>query len=89
MNNTTYRTDWNNIDMDSPHEASLELLDGLTFETLLTEINCNCQKIDEESVMKQFEEDLQVRIQSAREILQANLQNIIRKAKRDRVVRLS
>jgi hypothetical protein len=77
----TYGTDWNNIDMHSPYETSLNLIENLTFDTLLLEIGCNCKTIDEQSVTAQFEEDLRSRIESAREIFQANLESIIRKAK--------
>ena len=77
----TYGTDWNNIDMHSPYETSLNLIENLTFDTLLLEIGCNCEKIDEQTVTAQFEEDLRSRIESAREIFQANLESIIRKAK--------
>ena len=84
---TTFGTDWNNIDMHSPYETSLNIIDDLSFDTLLLEIGCNCKKIDEQSVTKQFEEDLQSRIQSAREIFQANLQSIVHKAKLIRAYR--
>jgi hypothetical protein len=84
---TTFGTDWNNIDMHSSYETSLNLVENLTFDTLLLEIGCNCNKIDEQSVTKQFEEDLRSRIQSAREIFEANLQSIIRKAKLTRASR--
>jgi len=77
----TYGTDWNNIDMNSPYETSLNLVENLTFDTLLLEVQCNCKTIDEQSVTAQFEEDLRSRIESAREVFQANLQSIIRKAK--------
>lgn len=77
----TYGTDWNNIDMHSPYETSLNLVENLTFDTLLLEIQCNCEKIDEQTITAQFEEDLRSRIESAREIFQANLESIIRKAK--------
>jgi phosphotransferase system IIA component len=81
MNTTTYGTDWNNIDMHSPYETSLNLIENLTFDTLLLEIGCNCVKIDGQTITAQFEEDLRSRIESAREIFQANLESIIRKAK--------
>ncbi len=77
----TYGTDWNNIDMHSPYETSLNLVENLTFDTLLLEVQCNCEKIDEQTITAQFEEDLRSRIESAREIFQANLESIIRKAK--------
>jgi hypothetical protein len=81
MNTTTYGTDWEDIDMNSPYETSLNLIENLTFDTLLLEVQCNCKTIDAQSVTTQFEEDLYSRIQDAREVFQANLQNIIRKAK--------
>ena len=78
---TTYGTDWNNIDMHSPYETSLPIVDELSFDTLLLEIGCNCPQINVDTVTKQFEEDLRLRIQSAREIFLANREAIIRKAK--------
>ncbi len=75
-----YGTVWNSIDMNSPSQTGLELIDSLTFDTLLTEIECNCPQINVETVTKQFEEDLQSRIRSAREIFLANRPGIIRKA---------
>jgi len=87
MNATTYGTDWNNIDMHSPYETSLNLVENLTFDTLLLEIGCNCRTIDERSVTQQFEEDLRSRVADARVIFQANLQSIIRKAKLTRASR--
>ena len=83
----TYGTDWNNIDMHSPHETSLNLIENLTFDTLLLEIECNCEKIDERSVTQQFEEDLRSRVAEARVIFQTNLESIIRKAKLTRASR--
>jgi hypothetical protein len=73
--------------MHSPYETSLNLIENLTFDTLLLEIECNCRTIDAQSVTQQFEEDLRSRIQSAREIFQANLQSIVRKAKLTRASR--
>ena len=72
--------DWNNIDMNS-YETSLAIVDELSFDTLLLEIECNCPQINVDTVTKQFEEDLRLRIQSAREIFLANREAIIRKAK--------
>jgi hypothetical protein len=83
MNNTDlehrYGTDWTNIDLSS-HESSLAIVDEYTFDGLLLEINCNLRTIDAESVMKQFNESLQSRIDSAREIMRDNLANIVKHA---------
>ena len=78
---TNYGTDWQNIDMNSAYETSLELVDGLTFDTLLLEIGCNCKEINERTVTEQFEADLQCIVDNAKDIFKANLENIIRKAK--------
>ena len=80
----TNEIDWNDIDLDSVYESNLDLIDGLTFDDLLLEVNCNCKVIDEESVTKQFEEDLQNRVRVAREIFEANKSNIVRKANKQR-----
>jgi hypothetical protein len=75
-----YGTTWNSIDMNSPSQTGLELIDSLTFDTLLMEIGCNCPEINVETVTKQFEEDLQSRVRSAREVFLANRAGLIRKA---------
>jgi hypothetical protein len=72
-------TDWSNIDLSS-YESSLAIVDEYTFDGLLLEINCNLRTIDAESVMKQFNESLQSRIDSAREIMRDNLANIVKHA---------
>ena len=40
-------------------------------------MNCNLPEVNEETVRKQFEETLQQKIQDAKELFEANLQNII------------
>lgn len=69
--------DWGNIDLDSPYQRSLNLIDGLSFNTLLLEINCNLREINEETVRQQFEEDLNSRIEEAKSIFEANLHNLV------------
>jgi hypothetical protein len=77
-----FETDWSNVDLDS--ESHLSLIEGLSFDTLLLEINCNIQiqEINAKTVTEQFELDLQSRIDEAREIFRANLKNIVKKAKK-------
>ena len=75
--------DWNNVDLNS-HEIDSYLIDPLTFETLLLEINCNIPNINPATVAAQFEEDLQSRIEEARSVFKYNLKNIVKKAKQDR-----
>lgn len=79
-----YGTDWSNIDLDSSYQRSLAIIDEYTFDGLLLEINCNLPKITKESVMKQFEDALQSRITSAREIMRDNLEYIVRHANEQR-----
>jgi len=80
----SYGIDWNNIDLDSPSEASHNIIEGLTFDALLLEINCNLRDINAETVTEQFETDLQSRIREARDIFRMNLKNIVRHARKER-----
>lgn len=82
-NENPYGTDWSNIDLDS-HQVEYAIIDPYTFDGLLLEINCNLPTISKESVMKQFEDALQSRITSAREIMQDNLENIVKHANEQR-----
>lgn len=79
MNN--YGTDWSNIDLTSSWERQLNIIDPLSFADLLLEVNCNLPKINEQSVRRQFEEDLQRTVDSAREVFEANLRNVVKHAK--------
>lgn len=72
--------DWNNIDLKNQYERSQNIIDSLSFETLLLEISCNVKDINASTVMAQFEADLQIRIESARDVMMANLQNIVNDA---------
>ena len=72
--------DWNNIDLKNQYERSQNIIDSLSFETLLLEISCNVKNINSATVMAQFEADLQSRIESARDVMRANLQNIVNDA---------
>ncbi|MEB3190451.1 MAG: hypothetical protein VKL42_08930 [Snowella sp.] len=76
-----YTTNWKDINLESPCERGLELISGLTFEALLLEIHCNLEEINEETVKELFENDLNSRIKSAREVFKYNLANIVRTAK--------
>lgn len=75
---------WDNIDLTDGWERDLNLIDPLSFSTLLLEINCNLPEIDAASVTAQFETDLQSRITEAREIFRANLSNIVNHARKER-----
>lgn len=70
---------WKNIDLNSS-EREANIIDPLTFDTLLLEISCNLPEINETTIRKQFNEDLQSRIDSAREVFNNNLKNILKDA---------
>lgn len=71
---------WKNIDLNSSYERDQPIIDALSSDTLLLEISCNIKDITRESITKQFETDLQSRIESAREVFNNNLDNILAKA---------
>ena len=77
-------TNWQAINMEDAYERSHFLIDPLDFQTLLLELHCNCPELDEKAVLKQFEEDLQSRIEEARLVIADNLQGILNKAKKNR-----
>ena len=76
---------WNNVDLkDGSHERDSNLIDGLTFDTLLLEIHCNIKEINEDTVKQQFMEDLNNRVQEAWDVFEVNLNNIVKQAKEER-----
>jgi hypothetical protein len=72
--------DWNNVNLKSQFERSQNIIDALSFDTLLLEISCNVREINKETVLDQFELDLKNKIESAREIMLSNLDNIVKDA---------
>ncbi len=72
--------DWKNIDLNSPSERNRSIINSLSFDILLLEISCNLQEINKRTIMEQFEEDLQSRIITAREVMNNNLDNILKNA---------
>jgi len=78
--------DWDNVNLKSPYESSQNILDGYSFDTLLLEISCNLREINKETIIKQFEESLQSKIGSARDVFKANLKNILKEALRYRAM---
>lgn len=70
-------TDWTNIDLDS-WQISLNLIDGMTFSEFVLVADCNCPNITKAALRAQFEEDLQARIEDAREVFEHNLDNLVR-----------
>jgi len=71
---------WKNIDLKDNYERSQNMLDGYSFETLLLEISCNIKDINKETIKKQFTEVLEIKIETAKEIFNDNLDNILKEA---------
>ena len=78
--------DYFNIDLKSDYERNTDILNGYDLETLFLEISCNLREINEETVKKQFYESLNYKIQSAKDIFNANLQNIVKYAQEERAI---
>ena len=78
--------DYLNINFSGDNERNSNLLDGYDFETLFLEISCNLTELNEESVKKQFYESLNSKIQSAKDIFNANLKNIVKYAQEERAI---
>ena len=78
--------DYLNIDLNSDYERNADILDGYNLDTLFLEISCNLREINEETVKKQFYESLNSKIQSAKDIFNANLKNIVKYAQEERAI---
>ena len=78
--------DYLNINLNNDHERNTNILDGYDLETLFLEISCNLREINEETVKQQFYESLNSKIQTAKEIFNANLQNIVKYAQEERAI---
>ena len=78
--------DYLNINLNNDHERNADILDGYNLETLFLEISCNLREINEETVKQQFYESLNSKIQSAKDIFNANLKNIVKYAQEERAI---
>ena len=78
--------DFLNINLNNDHERNTDILDGYDLETLFLEISCNVTEINEETVKQQFYESLNSKIQSAKDIFNANLKNIVKYAQEERAI---
>ena len=78
--------DFLNINLNNDHERNTDILDGYDLETLFLEISCNLTEINEETVKQQFYESLNSKIQSAKDIFNANLKNIVKYAQEERAI---
>ena len=75
-----------NINLSNDQERNADILDGYDLETLFLEISCNLTEINEETVKQQFYESLNSKIQSAKDIFNANLKNIVKYAQEERAI---
>lgn len=75
---------WNNVDLNSPYESSQNILDPFDFDTLLLEISCNLPKINAATVREQAMISIRAKYESAVQILDKNLNNIVAHAQKDR-----
>lgn len=78
--------DWKNIDLSSPYERSQDILDGYDSETLLLEIHCNLSEITRNTIRAQAMESINSKYKTAIEILDANLDNYLTEALRERAI---
>ena len=71
--------DWKNINLSDRYEREQNIIDPLNFDTLLLEISCNIRdiNINKSTIREQFEIDLEARIESAKEVFENNLNNIL------------
>lgn len=76
--------DWNNIDLNSGHERGQNILDPYSSDVLLLEVSCNLQEINADTVRAQFDKSLISKISSAKEIFEANLNNYVKQARKER-----
>ena len=78
-----FETDWNNINLTSS-ERGLNILDAYSFDTLLLEISCNLPEINPDTVRDQFYQELRNKVESAKAVFEANVQNIVTQAIEER-----
>ena len=78
--------DYLNINLTNDQERNTDILDGYDLETLFLEISCNLTEINEETVKAQFYESLNSKIQSAKDVFNANLKNIVKYAQEERAI---
>lgn len=77
---------WNNIDLNSQYERSQPILDSYDCETLLLEVAHNCREINRETVRAQAMHELTIKHKTAVEILEANLDNLVKEALKERAI---
>ena len=63
------------------------ILDGITFQELITTVHCNCKTVTPKAVLQEFETILAIRMEDARFILRNNLSEIMQNAGKEREIR--
>lgn len=64
--------------------TSDNLLDGITFDDLILAVHCNCREITPTAVMREFKEIMASRMQDTEFLLEQNMDEVIREAKKGR-----
>lgn len=77
---------WNNIDLNSEYERSQPILDSYDCETLLLEVHANCREINHKTVKEQAMKELKLKYDVAVSILEANLDNLVKEAQKERAI---
>lgn len=62
------------------------LLDGITFDDIITQVHCNCRCITCDAVRKEVNDLLELRLADMRELLERNIDTIVAEAGKGRVV---
>lgn len=75
---------WNNIDLSDKYERENPILDEYSCDMLLLEVSCNLPEINHHTVREQAIKSLKSRYDEAVEILDDNLDNLVKEALRER-----
>ena len=76
---------WKNVNLTDTYEREQNILDPYTFDILLLEISCNLREINEETIRQEFTKNLNSKIESAIEVFDNNLKNILKQAKNEKL----
>ena len=60
------------------------LLDGITFDDIITQVHCNCRNIPPDAVRKEVDDLLKLRLADMRELLERNIDKIAEEARKGR-----
>lgn len=60
------------------------LLDGITFDDIITQVHCNCRNITPDAVREEVDDLLKLRLADMRELLERNIDKIAEEARKGR-----